>query len=57
MPLIIMGIHSMLDARINGSVFLSLNEGRLERFGVSLGFQFTLMDIIEDLVCDIYHMH
>ena len=47
-------IHSILDARINGDVFLSLNESRLERSGVSLGFQCTLMDIIKDLVCVIY---
>ena len=39
-----------LDARINGRVFLSLNESRLERFQVSLGFQFTIMNIIEDMV-------
>ena len=29
-----------LDARINGDVFLSLNESRLGQPGVSLGFQF-----------------
>ena len=29
---------------------VSLNESRLERSGVSLGFQYTLMDIIEELV-------
>ena len=46
-------IHSIiLDARINGYVFLSLNESRLERSGVSLGFQLAIMSIIEDLVCD-----
>ena len=46
----------ILDAKINGRAFLSLNESRLERSGVSLGFQCTLMDIIESLVCDI-HLH
>ena len=45
-------IHSILDARINGDVFLSLNESRLERSGVTLGFQLAIMSIIEDLVCD-----
>jgi hypothetical protein len=39
-----------LDARINGHIFLSLNESRLERFHVSFGFQFAIMNIIEDLV-------
>ena len=39
-----------LDARINGHVFLSLNESRLERFSLSVGFQFAIMDIIEDMV-------
>ena len=38
-----------LDARINGHVFLSLNESRLERFNVSVGFQFAIMNIIEDV--------
>ena len=46
----------LLDAKINGRAFLSLNESRLEQFGVSFGFQCTLMDIIEDVVCDI-HLH
>ena len=54
MPLIIIGVHSILDAKINGRAFLNLNESRLERSGVSLGFQGILMNIIEDLVCDIY---
>ena len=39
-----------LDARINGHVFLSLNESRLERFSVSVGFQFAIMNILEDMV-------
>ena len=39
-----------LDARINGHAFLSLNESRLECFHVSFGFQFTIMNIIEDMV-------
>ena len=43
----------ILDAKINGRAFLSLNESRLERSGVSLGFQCTLIDIIENLVRDI----
>jgi hypothetical protein len=49
--------HYILDAQINGDVFLSLNESRLERFKVSLGFQFAIMNIIEDLVCDIIIIH
>ena len=45
--------HSLtLDARINGDVFLSLNESRLGQPGVSLGFQFAIMNIIADLICD-----
>jgi hypothetical protein len=42
-----------LEAKINGHVFLSLNESRLERFNVSFGFQLSIANIIEDLVCDI----
>ena len=40
-----------LDAKINGRVFLSLNESRLTQFGISLGFEFAIMGVIEDLVC------
>jgi hypothetical protein len=39
-----------LDARINGQIFLNLNESRLERFSVSFGFQLAIMNIIEDIV-------
>jgi hypothetical protein len=46
----------ILDAKVSGRAFLSLNESRLERSGVSLGFQCSLMDVIENLVCDI-HLH
>ena len=45
--------HIILDARINGAVFRSLNESRLERSGVSLGFQLSIMNIIQELVRDI----
>ena len=48
---IIVIIIFYLDARINGHIFLSLNESRLERFSVSVGFQFAIMDIIKDMVC------
>ena len=40
----------VLDAKINGHVFLSLNESRLTQFGISLGFKFAIMSIIEDMV-------
>ena len=43
----------ILDAKITGRALLSLTESRLERSGVSLGFQCTLIDIIENLVRDI----
>ena len=43
--------------RINGYAFLSLNESKLTQFGVSYGFNFTLMNIIENLVCDITSVH
>ena len=42
-----------IDAKITGRALLSLTESRLERSGVSLGFQCTLMNVIENLVCDI----
>ena len=49
--LIIVDTHfCVLDAKINGRAFLSLNESRLERSGFSFGFQCTLMDVIESLV-------
>ena len=41
----------LLDARINGFAFLILDEEMLEQLGVTIGFKFTLMSIIEDLVC------
>ena len=40
----------IVDAKISGSGFLSLNEDRLERLGVSLGFLLPLVNIIQDLV-------
>ena len=48
--ILVLMIIIIIDARINGYGFLSLNESRLERFGVSFGFQIPLMNIIEDLV-------
>ena len=39
-----------LDARINGHVFLTLDESRLKRFSVSVGFEFAIMNIIKDMV-------
>ena len=41
----------MLDNRINGCALLSLDESTLRQFGTSYGFIFTLMNIIENLVC------
>ena len=38
------------DVRINGHIFLSLNESRLERFNVSFRFTLAIMNIIEDMV-------
>ena len=49
-PMVVIRLLLCLDARINGYIFLSLNESRLERFSVSVGFQFAIMDIIEYLV-------
>ena len=45
-----------LGAKINGRAFLNLNEERLGHMGVSYGFQITVTDIIEELVCAI-HIH
>ena len=39
-----------LDARINGHVFLSLNESQITQLGISLGFKFAIMNIIEGMV-------
>jgi hypothetical protein len=39
-----------LDARITGHIFLSLNESQLRRFGLSFGFRFVIMEILEDMV-------
>ena len=41
----------IVDARVSGNGFLSLDEGRLERLGVSLGFLLPLVNIIQELVC------
>ena len=35
-----------LGAKINGRTFLSQNDSRLEELETSLGFKFTIMDII-----------
>ena len=45
-------IHSTLDARINGSVLLTLDKSTLQQFGLSYGFMFAVMSIIENLVSD-----
>jgi hypothetical protein len=47
----IMIILICLGARINGHVFLSLNESWLTQFGISLGFKIAIMSVIQDLVC------
>ena len=44
-------IQIILDAKINGRGFLSLNVSLLQPFGLTLGFVLPLMNIIEDLVC------
>ena len=49
-PMVVIRLLLCLDARINGHVFLSLNESRLIQFGISLGFKFAIMNIIEDMV-------
>lgn len=40
----------IVDAKVNGRVFLRLNESRLEKLKVSSGFLWLVLDIIEDLV-------
>jgi hypothetical protein len=47
---IVILLSNSLDARINGPVFLNLNESSLRQFGISLGFRFAVMSIIEDMV-------
>ena len=49
--ILLVDIHSILDVRINGDVFLSLDESMLKQLGVSFGFKFTLLNIIGHLVC------
>ena len=53
MPLLLYCYIIILDARINGFALLSLDESTLRQFEVSYGFKLTLMNIIENLVCDI----
>ena len=48
--MMLFNIVVIAGARVNGSGFLSLDEGRLERLGVSLGFLLPLVNIIQDLV-------
>ena len=46
----IINFVNIIDAKINGRAFTRLDERTLERFGVTLGFQLSLIDIIEELV-------
>ena len=51
---VLIDVHlTLLDNRIDGYALLSLDESTLREFGVSYGFKLTLINIIEDLVCDI----
>ena len=43
-------INGTLDERIDGHTLRGLDESALDQFGVSSGFQQTLLDIIENLV-------
>ena len=39
-----------LEAKINGHTFMNLNEAKLERLKVSVGFSMLIPDVIEELV-------
>ena len=41
----------IVGAKVNGRAFLKLNESRLEKLNVSLGFQLAVLDVIDELVC------
>lgn len=43
-------IHVILGQKINGCAFLSLEKSDLTSFGVSFGFNRTVLKIIKDLV-------
>ena len=47
--------HLTLDERIDGYTFKNLDESTLREFGLSYGFRHTLLDIIENVVCDVVH--
>ena len=49
-PMVVIRLLLCLDARINGHIFLSLDESRLIQFRISLGFKFAVINIIEDMV-------
>ena len=44
-------IFMTVDAKVSGDIFLSLNKGSLEHYGLSTEFQTPLMKIIEEVVC------
>ena len=46
----IINFVNVIDAKINGRAFVRLDKRTLERFKVTLGFQLSLIDIIEELV-------
>ena len=46
-----------LDERIDGYAFKNLDDSALREFGLSYGFRHTLLDIIENLVCDVIQLH
>ena len=56
-PVVVIRLLLYLDARINGHIFLSLNESRLTQFRISLGFKFAIMNIIEDMVSSWESLH
>ena len=47
-------INLFIEAKIDGNKLLSLDKGSLDQFGLSDGFQLSLMKIIKDLVCYLY---
>ena len=44
-------LFTIVDAKISGNVFLSLDKDSLEHYGLSTEFQIPLMKIIEEVVC------
>ena len=45
----------IIEAKVNGRVFMKLNETSISRLNVSFGFESLVLDIIQELVHNYSH--